>query len=580
MKAKKILGLILAFAMISTVFTMSVSAAYYEAAADELSSMGLFLGTDEGYELDKAPTRAEASIMLVRLLGKEADAKANNYKHPFTDVPEWAGAYVGYLYENALTKGVGDNRFGTESLCSAQMFCAFVLRALGYTEDNGDFFYYESVDFAVGLGLVNDLVLSSSTFDWDLYKYLEEEYDWTLAEIAAYEKSGETDEEYIKYLKSEIAYLENILSPENFENLFEFTRDHCVSIMFNALIVKINGTDSMLIEKLAADGAVNAETAKKFAEKVALVNELSEIINSLTAVMETEAMNQRFSFDMEQISFMSTYFYESEEIENIIKVMDMLLSVLKEEDGYTFDDFMAYLDEMNMNDAYDAAITTYEDFLAMIEEEGYTVEDYIAEIEAMLTMLEEMIESGGYTTSITKANVTIVGEDTAIVIYESFYGTQIEMSVYNTGGYIYMDFMGEKIKMSPEVAAVNGITSPVFMSFAEEIEYMFGDLSMVEVDSIEKTESNENITFTIVTSEYWYDNHYETITTIVFTAGVTGISVHSQEFANGEPDYEITTNITFISGDDVTIEFPDLSEYTEYTNEEFLKDFYQSIIGY
>ena len=44
--------------------------------------------------------------MLTRLLGAEKTALAGNWKHPFTDVPQWADKYVGWLYQNGLTKGV------------------------------------------------------------------------------------------------------------------------------------------------------------------------------------------------------------------------------------------------------------------------------------------------------------------------------------------------------------------------------------------------------------------------------------------------------------------------------------------
>ena len=40
--------------------------------------------------------------MLVRLLGGEAEAEVNVYQTPFTDVPDWAQPYVGWLYENKM----------------------------------------------------------------------------------------------------------------------------------------------------------------------------------------------------------------------------------------------------------------------------------------------------------------------------------------------------------------------------------------------------------------------------------------------------------------------------------------------
>ena len=77
-----------------------------EAQAQMLYDLGLFKGTDKGFALEKSMTRAEASVMLTRLLGAEKTALAGNWKHPFTDVPQWADKYVGWLYQNGLTKGV------------------------------------------------------------------------------------------------------------------------------------------------------------------------------------------------------------------------------------------------------------------------------------------------------------------------------------------------------------------------------------------------------------------------------------------------------------------------------------------
>ena len=128
-----------------------------ENCANALKSLGLFLGSDNGFELDRKPTRVEAVIMLIRLLGKEAEAKSGTYSHPFTDVPAWADNYVGYAYENSLANGTGKTTFGTED-ATAQMFATFVLRALGYQDDTKggtDFTYAGAVDFAQSRGLVS-----------------------------------------------------------------------------------------------------------------------------------------------------------------------------------------------------------------------------------------------------------------------------------------------------------------------------------------------------------------------------------------------------------------------------------------
>lgn len=75
-----------------------------------------------------------------------------NYKHPFTDVPEWANLIVGYMYEKGYTKGISDDMFGSEQLTNARDYTTFMLRTLGY--DSDDFNWEKSIDFAVEKELI------------------------------------------------------------------------------------------------------------------------------------------------------------------------------------------------------------------------------------------------------------------------------------------------------------------------------------------------------------------------------------------------------------------------------------------
>ena len=124
-----------------------------EAQAQMLYDLGLFKGTDKGFALEKSMTRAEASVMLTRLLGAEKTALAGNWKHPFTDVPQWADKYVGWLYQNGLTKGVSATKFGADSPVTTAMYLTFMLRALGY-QDGTDFFWNTPWDAAVKAGVL------------------------------------------------------------------------------------------------------------------------------------------------------------------------------------------------------------------------------------------------------------------------------------------------------------------------------------------------------------------------------------------------------------------------------------------
>lgn len=106
--------------------------------AEALKTLGLFQGTNKGFELEKTLTREQAITLIVRLLGAEAEAKEKNPEHPFTDVLAWASPYVGYGYQNALVKGVSETLFGYGKLVTEAQFLTMVLRLLQY-EDDTDF---------------------------------------------------------------------------------------------------------------------------------------------------------------------------------------------------------------------------------------------------------------------------------------------------------------------------------------------------------------------------------------------------------------------------------------------------------
>ncbi|MBE6632541.1 MAG: S-layer homology domain-containing protein [Ruminococcaceae bacterium] len=161
---KKAISLLISVLTLFTVFTYNILAADFENAANELFDMGLFLGTDTGYELERIPTRAEAAVMLVRLLGKESQAKELTYTAPFTDVYDWAKPYVQYLYSNNLTQGTSETSYSPSDSCTAQMYITFILRSLGYSDTEGDFSYDKAIDFAKEKEVINDFSYNEDTF--------------------------------------------------------------------------------------------------------------------------------------------------------------------------------------------------------------------------------------------------------------------------------------------------------------------------------------------------------------------------------------------------------------------------------
>ena len=167
---KRVLCMILTLVMIFSLVP-SVAAASDEAteAAEALYELGLFKGTGTNpdgtpiFDLDKTPTRNQAIIMLVRLLGKEEEAKAGTWKIPFTDVSDAMRPYIGYAYTNGLTNGYTATTYCGGNPIRANQYIAFVLRALGYVSGE-DFEVPTSWELSNKLGITHGQYDQAPTF--------------------------------------------------------------------------------------------------------------------------------------------------------------------------------------------------------------------------------------------------------------------------------------------------------------------------------------------------------------------------------------------------------------------------------
>lgn len=158
---KKLTSLLLALAFVLALvpFAGSAKAAppdTFTVYADTLNDLGLFAGTDKGYELERVANRAEAAVMVVKLLGKDAVAKELNCEHPFLDVPAWADCYIGYIYQNGITSGFSETEYGSYSPATPAQYGAFMLRALGYDDNAGDFNWQESLQKMTELNMLTE----------------------------------------------------------------------------------------------------------------------------------------------------------------------------------------------------------------------------------------------------------------------------------------------------------------------------------------------------------------------------------------------------------------------------------------
>lgn len=192
-------------ALMDGAYTLDGYSPIYKDKAEVLSEMGIFRGSDKGFELDRVPTRQEALIMLIRLLGEEDEALAYSGKTAFKDLAGWADGkkYIVYGENMKYTNGVSPDTFNQYGSASRHVYLTYVLRALGYSDASGDFVWNTtSDDLAVRIGLMTE------------------------KQLAAMEKDG-------------------------------FHRDHVALISYNALTSKLKDGSMTLGERLAMSGDIS-----------------------------------------------------------------------------------------------------------------------------------------------------------------------------------------------------------------------------------------------------------------------------------------------------------------------------------
>jgi len=118
------------------IVVMSIAEAHVSenAKAESLHEAGVLLGTENGLELERSVTRAEAVALIQRTT---ASAKAV-YKSDFEDVPEthWAYSNISWAAETKIVEGVGDNKFEPDRTVTGQELAMMLLNA---QSENADF---------------------------------------------------------------------------------------------------------------------------------------------------------------------------------------------------------------------------------------------------------------------------------------------------------------------------------------------------------------------------------------------------------------------------------------------------------
>lgn len=147
--------------MSTTPFSYGAYLPVYNNDAVRLHRMGLFLGTSNGFELEKPCDRLQGAILFIRLVGEEKETLATPKLSPFKDVTQsWAIPYVGQMYAQGYSIGTSQTTYGTGAM-SGNEFATYILRALGYSENDGDFIWHSALSKLVELGIISqrDFVL-------------------------------------------------------------------------------------------------------------------------------------------------------------------------------------------------------------------------------------------------------------------------------------------------------------------------------------------------------------------------------------------------------------------------------------
>ncbi len=141
----------------------------YMAYAEVLKELNVLEGTDQGFELDRSATRLEGLILFIKLLGEQDDLLTiNTFTTAFDDVPNWGAAFAEYAHAKGYTSGIGNRQFGSSQSIQVNSYVTYLMRALGYSIQNGDFRWESALSDAVKLGVYSEgeiKVLNSDKVD-------------------------------------------------------------------------------------------------------------------------------------------------------------------------------------------------------------------------------------------------------------------------------------------------------------------------------------------------------------------------------------------------------------------------------
>jgi len=175
---KKSLSLVLVLAMVFSFCVMGTNAAFadadkisadYATQVEIMNGLGILKGDDAGFRPADTLTRAEACVIITKMLGASDLAKTSVCTFDDVAADHWAAPYVGYCAAEGIVSGIGDNKFGPDNALSGYAFALMILRAIGYVPANENWNAEQwelcTVKLAKAAGLVGDVEdITADTF--------------------------------------------------------------------------------------------------------------------------------------------------------------------------------------------------------------------------------------------------------------------------------------------------------------------------------------------------------------------------------------------------------------------------------
>lgn len=124
-------------------------------AADTLAALGLVSGTGSGYALEREATVEEGAVLAARMLGGSGNGTGT-----LSGAPAWAKTSLAFCVERGILR---ESEYTVAAPLSAELWCAMLLRAVGFDEHNGDFAPSAAALSARRVGLISQTLTGTLT---------------------------------------------------------------------------------------------------------------------------------------------------------------------------------------------------------------------------------------------------------------------------------------------------------------------------------------------------------------------------------------------------------------------------------